>query len=154
VTLDSELTYKVHISRLILKANCRLRKLHPELNKSSVINIILASGFCTSFLRSILTYPFPHWSYADETHANELQTFLNNDLGIITKFRSVTPIKILYEKTGINSIWNKEEFFDQNKDHIIVPFIRSAMKLNVVIIVGYHCYQLHAKCYPISFSQD
>jgi hypothetical protein len=30
-------------------------------------------------------------------------------------------------------------------------FIRT-IKLTVVIIVGYHCYQYHTKCYPISFS--
>jgi hypothetical protein len=29
----------------------------------------------------------------------------------------------------------------------------SKLKLTVVIIVGYHCYQLHTKFYPIFFSQ-
>jgi hypothetical protein len=28
------------------------------------------------------------------------------------------------------------------------------IKLTVVIIVGYHCYQFHTKFYPISFSQS
>jgi hypothetical protein len=38
----------------------------------------------------------------------------------------------------INSIWNKGELPDQ---------------WTAVIIMGYHCYQLHTKFYPISFSQ-
>jgi hypothetical protein len=32
-------------------------------------------------------------------------------------------------------------------------FKRRGLKLTVVIIVGYHCYQLHTKCYCVSFSQ-
>jgi hypothetical protein len=36
---------------------------------------------------------------------------------------------------------------------LLCQFSRKAMKLIATVIVGYHCYQLHAKCYPISFSQ-
>jgi hypothetical protein len=32
--------------------------------------------------------------------------------------------------------------------------IARVVKLTVVIIVGYHCYQLHTKLYPIFFSQN
>jgi hypothetical protein len=39
-------------------------------------------------------------------------------------------------------------------NQIINPIAGRAIKLTVVIIMGYHCYQLHTKCYPISFSQD
>jgi hypothetical protein len=45
----------------------------------------------------------------------------------------------------INSIWNKEELPDQ--------FTRRVIKLTVVIIVGYHCYQRRTKFYPIFFSK-
>jgi hypothetical protein len=48
----------------------------------------------------------------------------------------------------IKSIWNKEELPDQWKESIIVLTV-----LTVVIIGGYHCYQLHTKFYPIFFSQ-
>jgi hypothetical protein len=41
----------------------------------------------------------------------------------------------------ITSVWNKEEMPDQWKD----------WKLTVIIIMGYHCYQLHTKFYQISF---
>jgi hypothetical protein len=44
----------------------------------------------------------------------------------------------------IDSIWNKEELPDQRK----------LTKLTVIIIVGYHCYQLHTKFYRISSSKD
>jgi hypothetical protein len=40
----------------------------------------------------------------------------------------------------INSVWNKEELPDQWKE-------------SVVIIMGYHCYQLHTTFFPVSFSQ-
>jgi hypothetical protein len=36
---------------------------------------------------------------------------------------------------------------------LLYQFTRKAIKLAVVIIEGYHSYQLHTKLYPISFSQ-
>jgi hypothetical protein len=36
---------------------------------------------------------------------------------------------------------------------LLYQFTRKVIKLTVVIIVGYHCYQLHTKLYQISFSQ-
>jgi hypothetical protein len=53
-----------------------------------------------------------------------------------------------------NSVWNEEELPDQWKESIMYQFIRIAIKLNVVIIVGYHRYQPHTKCYPSFFSQS
>jgi hypothetical protein len=53
----------------------------------------------------------------------------------------------------INSVWNKEEFPDQWKESIIVPIQKRVIKLTVIIIVGYHCYQLHTKFYRISSFQ-
>jgi hypothetical protein len=53
----------------------------------------------------------------------------------------------------INSIWNKEKLPDQWKESIIVPIHKKGDKLTVIINVGYHCYQLHTKCYRISSSQ-
>jgi hypothetical protein len=52
----------------------------------------------------------------------------------------------------INSVWNKEELSDQWKESIIVPVHKKGNK-TVIIIVGYHCYQLHTKFYQISSSQ-
>jgi hypothetical protein len=46
----------------------------------------------------------------------------------------------------INSIWNKEELPDQWKESIIAPVHKKVIKLTVIIIVEYHCYQLHTKC--------
>jgi hypothetical protein len=51
----------------------------------------------------------------------------------------------------MNSTWNKEELPDQWKESVTVP-IHKGDKVTVVLIVGYHCYQLHTKFYPISFS--
>jgi hypothetical protein len=53
----------------------------------------------------------------------------------------------------INSGWNKEELPYQWKESIIVPVSKRAIKLTVIIIVGYHCYQLRTKFYRISSSQ-
>jgi ABC-type glycerol-3-phosphate transport system permease component len=53
----------------------------------------------------------------------------------------------------INSIWNKEKLPNQWKESIILRVQITVIKLTVVIIVGYHCYQFHTKCYPIFFSQ-
>jgi hypothetical protein len=45
----------------------------------------------------------------------------------------------------INSVWNKEELPDQWKESVIVPIHKNGDKLTVIIIMGYHCYQLHTK---------
>jgi hypothetical protein len=41
----------------------------------------------------------------------------------------------------ISSIWNKEELSNQWKESVIVPVHKKGDK-TVVIIMGYHCYQL------------
>jgi hypothetical protein len=43
----------------------------------------------------------------------------------------------------INSVWNKEELPDQWKESLLYQFTKRVIKLTVIIIVGYHCYQLH-----------
>jgi hypothetical protein len=53
----------------------------------------------------------------------------------------------------INSIWNKEELPDQWKEYSTASIYRG-IQLTVVIIMKYHCYQLHTKFHPISFSQS
>jgi hypothetical protein len=51
-------------------------------------------------------------------------------------------------------IWNKEELnLMSGRSLLLYQFTRRAIKLTVVIIFGYHCYQLRTKFYPISFSQ-
>jgi hypothetical protein len=51
----------------------------------------------------------------------------------------------------ITSIWNKENLPDQWNESIL-PVHKKSVKTEV-IIVDYHCYQLHTKFYLISFSQ-
>jgi hypothetical protein len=54
----------------------------------------------------------------------------------------------------INSVWNKEELPDQWKEYLLFyQFTKRVTKLTVIIIVGYHCYQLHTTFYQISSSQ-
>jgi hypothetical protein len=101
VTFDSKLSYKTHISCILLKANNSLRQIFPILNKSSIIDINLALIIYKPLLRSILTYASPVWGYAAKTYMNKLQTFQNKVLGIITKLPSVTPILTLHEQTGM-----------------------------------------------------
>jgi hypothetical protein len=47
----------------------------------------------------------------------------------------------------INSVCNKEELPDQWKESVIVPFAKRVIKLTIIIIMGYHCYQLHTEFY-------
>jgi hypothetical protein len=51
----------------------------------------------------------------------------------------------------ITSIWNKKELPDQWKESIIVSVHKTSDKTDVIIIMGYHCYQLPTKCYQMSF---
>jgi hypothetical protein len=96
VTLDSKLTYKIHISCILQKANNRLRQLFPILKKSSTIDINLALIIYKSLIRSIMAHASPMWGYAAKTHMNKLQTFQNKVLRIITKLPRVTPILTLH----------------------------------------------------------
>jgi hypothetical protein len=43
----------------------------------------------------------------------------------------------------VNSISNKEELPQQWKESVIVPIYRRLIILSTVIILGYHCFQLH-----------
>jgi hypothetical protein len=63
--------------------------------------------------------------------------------------------EILHSKIHklIKSIWNKEKLPDQWRSLLLYQFTTKVIKLTVVIIVGYHCYQLHTKFYPVFFSQ-
>jgi hypothetical protein len=55
----------------------------------------------------------------------------------------------------INSIRKREELPAQcGRSLLVYQFARSMINLTLVIIVGYHCHQLHTKFYPIFFSQD
>jgi hypothetical protein len=54
----------------------------------------------------------------------------------------------------INSIWSKEELPDSERRLLLYQFSRRVIKLTVVILEAYHCYQLHTKLNPISFSQS
>jgi hypothetical protein len=47
----------------------------------------------------------------------------------------------------------RKNFLINGRSPLLYQFTRRATKLIVVIIKGYHCYQLHTKCYPISFFQ-
>jgi hypothetical protein len=58
-----------------------------------------------------------------------------------------------YNNNFSNSIWNKEELSYQWKSLPLYHFTTRVIKVTVVIIVGYHYYQLHTKLYLISFSQ-
>jgi hypothetical protein len=53
----------------------------------------------------------------------------------------------------INSVWNKEELLISERSLLLYMFTKKVIKLTVIITIGYHCYQLHIKFYPISFSQ-
>jgi hypothetical protein len=69
----------------------------PILNKSSTTDINLALIIYKSLLRSIVPYASPARGYAAKTHINQLQTFQNKVLRIITKL----PIATLHEQTGM-----------------------------------------------------
>jgi hypothetical protein len=64
-------------------------------------------------------------------------------------------INITYCLWSTNSltILNNEEFHDEWKGLLLYEFTRRVIKLTVIIIVGYHCYQLHIKFFRESFSR-
>jgi CRISPR/Cas system-associated protein Csm6 len=47
----------------------------------------------------------------------------------------------------INSIENKEELPQQWRKSILLSIYKMAIKLTIVIVEGYHCYQLHTNFY-------
>jgi hypothetical protein len=77
--------------------------------------------------------------------------------GKLKKYKSPGSDQILTELTQaggktlheihkiIHSIWNKQEQPDHWMESIIVPVSKLVYKLIAIIIMGYHCYQLHTK---------
>jgi hypothetical protein len=57
--------------------------------------------------------------------------------------RGETLVSVIHKL--ITSNWNKEEMPDQWKESIIAPIHKKGIKLTVISIVGYHCYQLNTK---------
>jgi hypothetical protein len=53
----------------------------------------------------------------------------------------------------INSIWNIKNCLISARS-LLLHQLRRVIKLTVEIIVGYHCYQLFTKLYPIFVSQN
>jgi hypothetical protein len=53
----------------------------------------------------------------------------------------------------INSVGIRNNCLISGKSLLLYQFITRVTKLTVIIIVGYHCYQLHTKSYRISYSQ-
>jgi hypothetical protein len=53
----------------------------------------------------------------------------------------------------IHSIRNREEVSQQWSNYIVCIY-KTALKLAVVTIREYHCYQLHTKFYPTFFPTD
>jgi hypothetical protein len=52
-----------------------------------------------------------------------------------------------------NSILNKKNRLISGRGLLLYQSTRRTIKLTVVIIVAYHCYQLHTKFHPIASSQ-
>jgi mRNA-degrading endonuclease YafQ of YafQ-DinJ toxin-antitoxin module len=55
--------------------------------------------------------------------------------------------------TLTTSFWNKENCQVSGSCLLLYQITGRAIKLIVAIIVEYHCYQLHTKCYAVPFSQ-
>jgi hypothetical protein len=55
--------------------------------------------------------------------------------------------------TSIFHFFNNTNCLISGGSLLLYQFTRRTIKLTVVIIVEYHCYQLHTKFYPLSFSQ-
>jgi hypothetical protein len=53
-----------------------------------------------------------------------------------------------------NCIWSKKELPESAWGLLFNQLTRRAMKLTVVIIGEYHCYQLYTKLYPVSLSEE
>jgi hypothetical protein len=51
----------------------------------------------------------------------------------------------------INSIRNKKNCRISGRSLLLYQLTKDVRKLTVIIIGGYHCYQLHIKFYPVSF---
>jgi hypothetical protein len=52
-----------------------------------------------------------------------------------------------------NSVWNRKNCLIRGRSLLLYQFTKTVIKWTVIIIMGYHCYQLHTKFYRISSSQ-
>lgn len=104
VTLDKKLLFKQHIQNTLGKAYGTLKLLYPILNNHNKIRINTGLTIYKALLRPVLTYASPIWGHAARTHIKKLQVFQNKLLYMITKLPRVTPVDILHDQTGVETI--------------------------------------------------
>jgi hypothetical protein len=77
-------------------------------------------------------------------------------IGLIRFIENFNLDNLCSKPRSINSLIPfriRRNYLSSGRSLLLYQFTRRAIKLTLVIIVGYYCYQLHTKLYPIFFSQ-
>jgi hypothetical protein len=123
----------------------------PTLHTSRGINRSIQIALSTvSRLQTINTWSQSSWGCNFYCKAEKYKSPVSDQISAeMYQAGGETLVSVTHKL--ITSIWNTEEMPDQWKESIIVPIHKTGDKTDCIIIVGYHCYQLHTTFYKTSF---
>jgi hypothetical protein len=129
LTLDSKLLFTRHITSENHKATGTFLQLFPLLARDSTLTIPNKLTLYKLFIRSVLTYAAPFWSYISPSSYRRLQVLQSKCLRVIGNYPRCTPIPCLHTTLNITPIRDfiyhlTNKFFDSCPAHP-KPLIRS-----------------------------
>ncbi|KAG5673197.1 hypothetical protein PVAND_003264 [Polypedilum vanderplanki] len=83
VELDSGLTYKTHVEKVIAKANTAIKILYPLINRYSKLHVNNKITIYKLAIRPILTYAMPALTEMAPSHIRKIQTIQNKVIKMI-----------------------------------------------------------------------
>ncbi|GFX37019.1 RNA-directed DNA polymerase from mobile element jockey [Trichonephila clavipes] len=122
VTLDSKLTFKDHLNKIICKFKKTLASLHPLLGRKSKLTLNRKRIIYIQYLQPLLTYACQIWGIAAELHLNKLQIIQNKALRTILDVPVYVPRRYLHKELKILPVNSRikqlsKKFHDQTANH-------------------------------------
>jgi hypothetical protein len=105
VIFDRKITWGLHIKTILTKAFRAFARTY-SLFKSEHLSANIKLTLYKTLIRSIMTYAFPAWEFAANTHLLKLQRLQNKVLRTIDNFARRTPVRELHKAFNIPYIYD------------------------------------------------
>ena len=101
VLLDSKLKFTIHVNSQCNKAIGLMQKLFPLLNNKSKLSINNKKLIYYLYIRPLLCYACPVWSYTAASNYKKLQITQNKFLRFVGSFPRRTPVMLIHESLDV-----------------------------------------------------
>jgi hypothetical protein len=105
VVFDRRMTWRLHIEKIAAKALGTYIRAY-SIFKSKHLNANIKLIMYRALMRSIMTYAFPTWKFAADTHLTKLQRLQNRFLRAIGNLDRRTPVRDLHLGFKIPYVYN------------------------------------------------